>query len=206
MAGTHRSSMQEGIPVKRNDATYVRLCGIQRLHGEWLLLTGPQPSPRPGHPAGQEWGAQEKRRTFFIIISSFHVFIDLSVSLSLALSLSLSFSPGLWCRSLTCLSLSLLPSLSTSAHSLVRISPPVMFELIYIYIYLSLSLSLELLPTLFVPSLPLFLVLCLSCLPSVSLYHSEGRRTIHKEEAKGVRETTKETRRKSRSAEGEREP
>ena len=102
------------------------------------------------------------------------------------------------------LSLSLLPSLSTSAHSLVRISPPVMFELIYIYI--SLSLSLELLPTLFVPSLPLFLVLCLSCLPSVSLYHSEGRRTIHKEEAKGVRETTKETRRKSRSAEGEREP
>ena len=38
MAGTHRSSMQEGIPVKRNDATYVRLCGIERLHGEWLLL------------------------------------------------------------------------------------------------------------------------------------------------------------------------
>ena len=86
--------MQEGIPVKRNDATYVRLCGIQRLHGEWLLLTGPQPSPRPGHPAGQEWGAQEKRRTFFIIISSFHVFIDLSVSLSLSLLFRQGYGAG----------------------------------------------------------------------------------------------------------------
>ena len=33
----------------------------------------------------------------------------------------------------------------------------------------------------------------LSCLPSFSLCHSEGRRTIHKEEDKGVREKTEET-------------
>ena len=40
-----RSSMQEGIPAEPNDATCVCVCvsrtsacGIERLHGEWLVL------------------------------------------------------------------------------------------------------------------------------------------------------------------------
>ena len=76
-----------------------------------------------------------------------------------------------------CLSLSLSPFPSTSAHSLFRFSPPIC------------SLGYSRLPYSFSSSL--------SCLPSFSLYHSEGRRTIHKEEDEGVREKTEEAERES---------
>ena len=75
------------------------------------------------------------------------------------------------------ISLSLPPFPSTSAHSLFRFSPPIC------------SLGYSRLPYSFSSSL--------SCLPSFSLYHSEGRRTIHKEEDKGVREKTEEAERES---------
>ena len=65
-----------------------------------------------------------------------------------------------------------------------------MFELIYIFMLFPLSLSHR-----FPYSLS-------SAFPASRPFLS----ITHKEEAKGVRETTKETRRKSRSAEGEREP
>ena len=63
-----------------------------------------------------------------------------------------------------------------------------MFALISIFNFLPLSLSRR---------LPYSFSSSVSCLPSFSLYHSEGRRTIHKEEDKGVREKTEEAERES---------
>ena len=121
------------------------------------------------------------RGTHILLLTSCRCSLHLRLSLSLSISLSPSL-PVYFCT---------LPFPLLSAYYVA---------LIYIFNSLPLTSSRR-----FHYSAR-FLLLLPFCLPSFSIYHSEGRRAIHKEEDKGVTERQKKRRENPRRAAGEREP
>ena len=109
-------------------------------------------------------GSRKARDTLshHLLLPRFHCSLHLPLSLSLSLTLP--------------------PFHSTSAHSLFRFSPPIMFALISSFNFLSLSLSRR---------LPYSFSSSVSCLPSFSLYHSEGRMTITQGRRQGSKRKSK---------------